>query len=201
MNFLAHAYLSFDHPGILVGNMISDFVKGKAKFSFSPGIQAGMDLHRAIDDFTDHHAATKKAKAVFHHEYRLYSGAVMDVIYDHYLASDGRIFSDEGLKNFSRGIYDVLERNTAHLPIRFAQMLLYMKTEDWLYHYRFDHGMKKSLSGLVRRAAYLSDSAPAFRLFTEHYAFLKDCYDEFIPDVKSFAKQQFGILSSRYDVS
>lgn len=29
MNYLAHAYLSFDEPEILVGNMISDFVKGK----------------------------------------------------------------------------------------------------------------------------------------------------------------------------
>ena len=27
MNFLAHAYLSFSQPEILVGNMISDFVK------------------------------------------------------------------------------------------------------------------------------------------------------------------------------
>ena len=29
MNYLAHAYLSFGDPGILTGNMISDFVKGK----------------------------------------------------------------------------------------------------------------------------------------------------------------------------
>ena len=31
MNYLAHAYLSFNDPEILVGNMISDFVKGKKK--------------------------------------------------------------------------------------------------------------------------------------------------------------------------
>jgi hypothetical protein len=29
MNYLAHAYLSFNEPDILVGNLISDFVKGK----------------------------------------------------------------------------------------------------------------------------------------------------------------------------
>jgi len=29
MNFLAHAYLSFYNPPVLVGNMIADFVKGK----------------------------------------------------------------------------------------------------------------------------------------------------------------------------
>jgi acyl carrier protein phosphodiesterase len=40
MNYLAHAYLSFNDPEILVGNMISDFVKGKKKFD-SPRYQAG----------------------------------------------------------------------------------------------------------------------------------------------------------------
>jgi acyl carrier protein phosphodiesterase len=43
MNYLAHAYLSFNQPEILVGNMISDFVKGKKKFDFAPGIQK--ELH------------------------------------------------------------------------------------------------------------------------------------------------------------
>ena len=64
MNFLAHAYLSFGQPEILVGNMISDFVKGKKKFDYPGGIQAGMQLHRAIDTFTDAHPATKEA-AIF----------------------------------------------------------------------------------------------------------------------------------------
>ncbi len=36
MNYLAHAYLSFNDPDVLAGNMISDFVKGKKKFDY-PG--------------------------------------------------------------------------------------------------------------------------------------------------------------------
>jgi acyl carrier protein phosphodiesterase len=39
MNYLAHAYLSFNEPGILTGNMISDFVKGKRKYDYSEIIQ------------------------------------------------------------------------------------------------------------------------------------------------------------------
>ena len=66
MNYLAHAYLSFNEPGLLVGNMISDFVKGKKKFDYPAGIRKGIALHRAIDTFTDDHEATKLAKNVFH---------------------------------------------------------------------------------------------------------------------------------------
>ena len=49
MNYLAHAFLSFDDPELLVGNMISDFVKGKQKFGYPSGIQEGIALHRAIE--------------------------------------------------------------------------------------------------------------------------------------------------------
>ena len=46
MNYLAHAYLSFDDAEILTGNIISDFVKGKKKFDYPSRIQAGIKLHR-----------------------------------------------------------------------------------------------------------------------------------------------------------
>ena len=65
MNYLAHAYLSFGHKEVLTGNMISDFVKGKARFQYPEGIQKGIMLHRAIDDFTDTHPATAIAKEIF----------------------------------------------------------------------------------------------------------------------------------------
>src|SRR6476619_335472 len=95
MNYLAHAYLSFRQPEILVGNMISDFVKGKKKFDYSPAIQKSMALHRAIDDFTDSHPATIKAKQFFRPAYRLYAGAFIDVVYDHFLALDSNEFANE----------------------------------------------------------------------------------------------------------
>ena len=63
MNYLAHAYFSFNHTDILTGNMISDFVKGKKKYDYPPGIQKGIALHREIDEFTDAHEATRLAKA------------------------------------------------------------------------------------------------------------------------------------------
>ena len=65
MNYLAHATLSFANDSILVGNMISDFIKGKKKFDFPADIQKGIMLHRMIDTYTDTHAATKEAVKIF----------------------------------------------------------------------------------------------------------------------------------------
>ena len=88
MNFLAHAQLSFHQPEILVGNMISDFVKGKKQYDFSPGIQQGIKLHRAIDQFTDTHPVTKELKQYFRLSYGLYAGVFTDVMYDYFLANE-----------------------------------------------------------------------------------------------------------------
>ena len=68
MNYLAHAYLSFNHPGILAGNMINDYVKGKSQYDYPPIIQKGLQLHRFIDHFTDLHPSTAAAKIYFKHE-------------------------------------------------------------------------------------------------------------------------------------
>src|SRR6185436_406016 len=164
MNYLAHAYLSFQQPEILVGNMISDFVKGKKKFNYSPLILAGIHLHRAIDQFTDQHPATIRMKEVFKPYYRLYSGAFADVAYDHFLANDLSQFPNEQLFAFSQWVYQSLDAYVEIFPDKFRHMFPYMKQHNWLYNYRLRSGMQQSFGGLVRRAAYLTESDTAFRL-------------------------------------
>lgn len=174
--------------------MISDFVKGKEKFFFSGNIQKGIALHRQIDEFTDAHAATKKAMEVFRPHYRLYSAPLMDILFDHFLANDKNLFDDVSLKEFSQNVYRHLENNSTHLPGRFLQAFTYMKAENWLYNYKHAEGMRKSLHGLMYRSGFMRESFTAYNLFLEHHAFLNECYQYFFPDVKQFAKQKFDEL-------
>ncbi|RYG43741.1 MAG: DUF479 domain-containing protein, partial [Chitinophagaceae bacterium] len=179
MNYLAHAYLSFDDPEVLAGNMISDFVKGKKRYDFPPGIQIGITLHRVIDAFTDDHAATKAAKTFFQPHYRLYSGAFIDVVYDHFLANDPGEFPGDALLAFSEKTYDTLAIHRQWWPERFAGMYPYMRAQNWLYNYRTREGTEQSFGGLVRRSAYMTESMTAGRIFAEHYQPLQECYRQF----------------------
>jgi len=201
MNYLAHAYLSFQQPEILVGNMISDFVKGKKKFNYSPLILAGIHLHRAIDQFTDQHPATIRMKEVFKPYYRLYSGAFADVAYDHFLANDLSQFPNEQLFAFSQWVYQSLDAYVEIFPDKFRHMFPYMKQHNWLYNYRLRSGMQQSFGGLVRRAAYLTESDTAFRLFEEHYDTIAECYQSFFPSVKEFAFDQLQQLQSENNMN
>lgn len=196
MNYLAHAYLSFNDPEILVGNMISDFVKGKKKFDYPLNIQKGITLHRLIDTFTDDHAVTKKAKEAFRSHYRLYSGAFVDVAFDHFLAIDENEFTKDSLFSFSQQVYATLDHHIPWLPEQFAAMLPYMKKQNWLYHYHTIDGIEKSFAGVERRATFLTVSHAADDLFEEHYQLLQDCYRQFWNELKSFARHQYEILSA-----
>lgn len=197
MNFLAHAYLSFNHPDILVGNMISDFVKGKKKLDYSEGIQLGILLHRQIDTFTDEHEATKEARKFLKSAVGLYSGAFVDVAYDHFLANDLNEFTDASLQQHASKTYSILEKYKNVLPATFQKMLPYMQSQDWLYNYKSILGTKRSFEGVVRRASYLFSSTEVFDLFEKHYASLQMCYNAFFPFVKEFSISQFKQMTNK----
>jgi len=191
VNYLAHAYLSFQDSETLVGNLISDFVKGNKKFNYSAHIQSGIVLHRQIDEFTDNHIATRDAKTYFRSAYRLYSGAFVDVVYDHFLANDASQFPGDSLPAFSHRCYSQLDQYTDVFPLRFRQMFHYMKLQDWLYNYRRKEGIYNSFAGLVRRARYMDDHKTAFDIFEKNHDQLKACYAAFFPEVYAFARQKF----------
>jgi acyl carrier protein phosphodiesterase len=194
MNYLAHAYLSFGQPDLTVGNMISDYVKGKQILAFPASIREGILLHRSIDQYTDQHPATKAAKEIFRPDYRLYSAAFVDVVYDHFLARDQARFTDGALMDFSLQTYAHLEPRAAFFPEPFARMFPYMKSQNWLYNYQFRWGIQNSFGGLVRRARFLEESDTAFRLFEAHIHTLQDCYEAFIADIERHARDRAAEL-------
>lgn len=206
MNYLAHAYLSFNNSEILVGNMISDFVKGKKKWDYPAKIQQGIMLHRDIDNFTDTHPITREAKSFFRVAYGLYSGAIMDIIYDHFLATDPKVFNpdDSGqaapmthmiskitLAAFAASTYRQLSGFAPLFPEKFARMFPYMQSQNWLYNYRYKEGIYNALGGLSRRANYMPDPQNAREIFETHYEELKALYNNFFPLLEDFTHSKF----------
>jgi len=206
VNYLAHAYLSFGIPDVVVGNLISDFVKGKKQLEYPDSIRKGITLHRAIDTFTDSHPVTRHAKSYFRAVYGLYSGALIDVAYDHFLANDPVAFPAEGaegpvgaekstggapgaipLAAFAQQTYRQLATRESLFPERFARMFPYMRDQDWLYHYRYKEGIFNSFAGVARRAAYMPPPRQACELFEAHFTDLEACYREFFPSLRDFA--------------
>jgi acyl carrier protein phosphodiesterase len=192
MNYLAHAYLSFNNPLLTVGNMIADFVKGHQWQQYEEGIQQGILMHRAIDTFTDQHPVTLAAREYFQPSSGRYSAVFIDIVYDHFLATDKTIFTENSLSAFSARVYQILHDQYDILPPRFQQVFHYMHTHDWLYNYRKKEGILKSFNGIVHRAKYLEGTADAtFAAMEENYNELAACYRIFFPEIITYVKDAF----------
>lgn len=191
MNFLAHSYLSFSEEQ-LVGNMIADFVKNRDVARLPESIQKGIKLHRAIDTFTDAHPLIHEAKAPFRPLVRLYSGAFVDVAFDYFLANDTTENSQRGWQEHSQRVYAVLRRYEEFLPEVFKKVLDKMQQDDWLYNYRNEWGIEYSFRNVVNKAQFLDKTTNVFPAFLANKDFLREKYEIFFPEIKSFAQDFVG---------
>lgn len=187
MNFLAHSYLSFSEEQ-LVGNMIADFVKNRDVARLPESIQKGIKLHRAIDTFTDAHPLIHEAKAPFRPLVRLYSGAFVDVAFDYFLANDTTENSQREWQEHSQRVYAVLRRYEEFLPEVFKKVLDKMQQDDWLYNYRNEWGIEYSFRNVVNKAQFLDKTINVFPAFLANKDFLREKYEIFFPEIKSFVQ-------------
>jgi acyl carrier protein phosphodiesterase len=190
MNFLAHLYLSGDDADVMTGNFIGDFVRGRnLTEQFGQKIARGIELHRAIDAFTDHHAIVRQSKTRLRAKYGHYSGVIVDIFYDHFLALNWNQYSTEPLGQFARKAYGHLAERESILPGRVKQMMPYMIRGNWLVNYATFEGMKQALGGMARRATFDSKMDQAIDdLRADHEEFQTD-FDQFFPELVTYSKE------------
>ncbi len=186
MNFLAHIHLSGNNDDIKIGNFIADSVRTKDLPRFTKDIQLGIQLHWAIDNFTDHHEVVKESKALLYEEYHKYGAVLVDIFYDHYLARDWSKRSDKNLDVFVDYFYQLLRDRKAELPERIKQMLPYMVKYNWLYNYQFLEGIERVLGGMSRRASFKNNMNHGTKALKKHYTEFENHFNIFYPELEAF---------------
>lgn len=99
MNYLAHVFLSGPNRKVQLGNFVGDAVKGSSYKNYPPDIAKGIQLHRAIDDYTDRHPAVCEVVHRLQPEFGRYSGVLLDIYFDYLLASRFESFSGVSLRS------------------------------------------------------------------------------------------------------
>lgn len=186
MNFLAHVYLSYGQAGLLVGNMIGDFVKGNQYLQYEECIQKGIQLHRQIDSFTDSHPIIQETKQIYRQSVGRYDGAFLDISFDYCLANASTILSPSAWREKITQAYTTIDKKIETLPPAFAKMFSYMENGDWLYNYRYTWQIKKSFEGLAKRAKYLENDVNPFADFEKNITYMEQSFSEFFPQLEAF---------------
>ena len=182
MNFLAHIYLSGDNDLMKIGNFMADGIHGKNFDAFPLEIQKGIILHRSIDTFTDAHPIFRQSTKRLHANYHHYSGIIVDIFYDHFLAKNWSTYSDEKLENYSERFYQSLRDNYDLLTLKTKKMLPYMIDHNWLLSYQTIENIENVLARMDNRMKY--DSNMRFSV-----AELKTFYVEFESEFTAFFKE------------
>jgi len=194
MNFLAHIYLSFEDDEITIGNFIADSIRGNKYKHLPERVQKGIKLHRKIDSFTDAHPTVRKSTKRLHKNYSHYSGIIVDIFYDHFLAKNWKTYSDTPLDVFVNNFYDLLEDNYEILPVGVHRMMPYMIADNWIFNYSKMEGIAKVLNGMNRRTKNKSKMNFAILDLEEHYDKFEKEFTSFFEELTTFSKQKFNSL-------
>ncbi len=190
MNFLAHIYLSGDNEQIKIGNFIADGIRGKKYKTFPEEIQKGILLHRHIDTYTDAHPIVRQSTKRLHKNYGHYSGVIVDILYDHFLARNWKTYSKVPLEDYVNDFYDLLDENFTILPERIQRMMPYMIADNWLKSYATVEGIGKILYQMNRRTKNKSKMNFAILDLEEFYTEFESEFTSFFEELQVFAKQK-----------
>lgn len=193
MNFLSHLYLAGNSEGLIIGNFIADAVKGSDYKKYSDQIQKGILLHRQIDTYTDSHEIVEQSKQRLRKDYKKYSGVIVDIYYDHFLATNWNDYSGQPLNDFSKNIYQIIKDNHILLPLKSAQFAKYMFHYNVLEAYAKLEGIDRVLKGMAHRTTFESNMEKAIHDLKEHFQLFENEFKLFFPQLQQFVNTQIEI--------
>lgn len=193
MNFLAHIYLSGNINEIKIGNFIGDYVKGSKLHIYPENIKNGILLHRFIDSFTDKNTYTFDSKSLFAPKYRKYAGVVIDIVYDHFLASNWSRYSFISLQDFINDFHNLLIENNEMLPKAVQEIVPKLIKNKRLYSYKDIEGIRSVLSTMATYTSLPDHSDFAIEVLENNYEFLKQNFFLFFNDIIYYIKTVHNI--------
>lgn len=153
MNWLAHVFLSEHDVDFRLGNLLADLVRGEERAGMSAGFLRGARCHKAIDSFTDAHALVRRSRLRLGAQYRRFSGVLVDVFYDYFLATRWSEYSSVPLAAFTADFYLAARNRRMQLPRDAQATLDRIIQHDLLGQYAHIEGVESSLR---RLSTYLS---------------------------------------------
>ena len=183
MNYLAHAFLSNNNRDLLIGNFIADHVRGNHFENLPPEIVEGIRLHRCIDSFTDAHPNFKASKRFFYKGFEKYSGVLVDIYFDYFLAKNFEKHSGILLPAFSENVYKVYIGCEHLLPQSSSRFLNYVVKNNIYTAYGSTYGIQQVLFHLSNRINHRVQLDESVILLKTNETALEENFNRFFEDV------------------
>lgn len=193
MNYLAHIFLSGNDSRLQVGNFIGDFVKGSNGKLYPKTIRKGIALHRKIDHYTDHHQVVRETIDMMRPEFGRYSGIILDMYFDYFLATNFKTYSPKSLNVFATRFYIAIIVNYRHLPQRVKNFIFHLVFSNRLKKYASLKGLKQSLEIMATYKSKAIKPEKTITYLVDNHMELEKRFHEFFPDLIEFVKEEMQL--------
>jgi acyl carrier protein phosphodiesterase len=193
MNYLGHFYLSGKEPDVIFGNFIGDVIKGSKWKAYPKSIQKGILLHRFIDDFTDNHEFTKRAKKRIRSHFSITSSIVVDMYFDHFLSLHWQQYHPQSLESFSFEIFNKLAFFESEMPSYTGILYQRMRDQGWLSSYKTIDGISFALDRMGKRVSFKNNWNVAKSVLKDNYNLLENDFHQFFPEIILQTSKRFSI--------
>lgn len=198
MNYLAHIYLSNENDLVKLGNFMADSIKGNQYKTYDKEIQIGVLLHRNIDFFTDNHPIYRKSKHRLHGDFGHYSGVIMDIFYDHFLAKNWNTYHSTPLENYIQNFYNLLKNNYNILTPNFQNSYPYMLKYNWILQYESIAGLELILKQMDIKTNQKVNMPKSISNLLKDYVVFENEFTLFFKEIIEFVKQKHIELNELY---
>ena len=162
---------------------MADFLKPGTPVPDCEGVRRGIAWHYAIDRFMDSHALVARSRARLFGNYRHYSAVLVDLFYDHLLATHWSNFCEQPLEEYAVGVYKQLRAREEMMSPRMREVVPAMIEGDWLVSYAHPEGIRYALSRVQRRASRSQNIADSWNDFARDKGLYEAEFLEFMPQI------------------
>ena len=173
----------------MLGNLLGDFAKGPiSSLPYTDEVKMGIQLHRVVDSFTDTHEYTLELKAKLG-PWRRFGGIILDVFYDHQLATQFNQIEDLELTQFSNLCYQQMAPIPESSPDRFKSVVNSMREMDWLSGYAELNNIERALKGISRRLSSNIDLSDSISWYEQNQHLFSKPFLCFYGELQKYSKE------------
>lgn len=176
---------------------MADGIRGNKYLEYPYYIKMGIILHRIIDTFTDANETFRISKHRLHKRYGHYSGVIVDILYDHFLAKNWNKYSNQTLTSFVFQFYQSLEDNYEILTPKTKRILPIMIEQNWLESYASIEGIAKILFQMDYRTKYKSKMQFAIEELEMFYDDFENEFTIFFEELRKHVDEKLIELESQ----
>jgi acyl carrier protein phosphodiesterase len=190
LNYLVHLYLAGADPELQLGGLMGDFVKGPIPTDCPEKLALGLYLHRRIDSLAQNSLHTRQSRLRLQPKFGHGRGIIIDIFYDHFLASAWEDFSPKPLANYAAEVYQLLRVNHEQLPPGLQRVAPHMIEHNWLVSYQHRDVVGRALRRIAQRLSRPLPLADGIHDLAAHEESFRMDFKCFMSEATDFVRQE-----------